>query len=89
MREHLALGGWEVRAQHTVGLMECELSSFVQAPHFTDGETEAQRGQVTFPGTHSRPSSGTPEAAFALGRGRGSLGRGDMDLEAFGASVSV
>lgn len=69
-------GGREVGApQHTVGLTECEPSSLVQAPPCTDGKTEAQRGQVTSSGTHSRPCSGTLGATLALGTSK--EGRGE------------
>ena len=72
-----------------------ELSSLVQAPHLTDGENEAQGGQVTSPGTHSRPCSGTQGlrllwgggAGVGEGRGEGLPREGGMSLGAFGVSV--
>lgn len=74
-------GGGEVRAQHTVELIE--VNSLPLPETFNDVETEAQRGQVTPSGPHSRPRSGIPGATFALrgggeggnpGRGHGSRG---------------
>lgn len=83
-------GGGEVRAQHTVELIE--VNSLPLPEPFNDVETEAQRGQVTPSGPHSRPRSGIPGATFALrgvGWGEERVGQSREGPGAFGASVST